>query len=420
MPGQGRVLGFGSRKPMKIRAITLGVNLEIPFRPTALAPAGDFMRAAKEAFEDSGFEIQTTRLATQPLEQLWGAPAGQDAIPTAAALEQACLDHGIDYVSLGTVLSKPGRQLIPIIPDVIAATERCFLSVSVASREAGIDLAAIRGAALAIKRISEVTPEGFGNHRFAALANCPPNIPFFPGAYHAGGREVFTLGLESADLAVEAFQAAASLEDARARLVRAVEGVAARLQAVGDRLADEHGIAFGGIDFSTAPFPVPEVSTANAVEQLGVDKFGASGTLFAAACITDSLRRSSLRRAGYCGLFLPVLEDSVLAGRNTEGLFTLDSLLLYSAVCGTGLDTIPLPGDVSVEELASIVLDVATLAVVLDKPLTCRLMPIPGRKAGEMTNFAFPFFANTRVVSAKGLASERIVAKNETVRLGIG
>jgi uncharacterized protein (UPF0210 family) len=114
---------------------------------------------------------------------------------------------------------------------------------------------------------------------------------------------------------------------------------------------------------------------------------------------------------------LPVLEDQVLAQRSGEGLYGLDSLLLYSAVCGTGLDTVPLPGDVSVDELAAILLDVSTLALVADKPLTARLMPIPGKQAGELTDFDFPYFANGRVLDVRGRGASGILASGGCVRL---
>jgi uncharacterized protein len=79
-------------------------------------------------------------------------------------------------------------------------------------------------------------------------------------------------------------------------------------------------------------------------------------------------------------------------------------------VCGTGLDTVPLPGDVSEEELAGILLDVAALAVRLNKPLTARLMPVPGLSAGDVTRFEFEYFANGRVLGVKGCGSERLFA----------
>jgi hypothetical protein len=95
-----------------------------------------------------------------------------------------------------------------------------------------------------------------------------------------------------------------------------------------------------------------------------------------------------------------------------EETFTLDSLLLYSTVCGTGLDTIPLPGDVTVDELSAILLDVATLSLVADKPLTARLMPIPGKKAGDLTTFDFPYFANARIMDIRDGGVHKIFAEN--------
>jgi uncharacterized protein (UPF0210 family) len=105
---------------------------------------------------------------------------------------------------------------------------------------------------------------------------------------------------------------------------------------------------------------------------------------------------------------LPVLEDATLAARSQDRLFTVNDLLLYSAVCGTGLDTVPLPGDIGEDELAGILLDLATLALRLDKPLTARLMPIPGAKAGDRTEFDFAYFANGQILDARGVGSRRL------------
>ena len=125
---------------------------------------------------------------------------------------------------------------------------------------------------------------------------------------------------------------------------------------------------------------------------------GLPGSLAAAAFLTESLERAVYQRTGFNGLMLPVLEDAVLAHRAAERTFSLNELLLYSAVCGTGLDTIPLTGDASPAQLAAVLLDLAALALRLDKPLTARLMPIPGKAAGDSTGFDFAFFANSRVM----------------------
>jgi uncharacterized protein (UPF0210 family) len=131
------------------------------------------------------------------------------------------------------------------------------------------------------------------------------------------------------------------------------------------------------------------------VEAFTGEEFGSSGTLTVAALITDALRSIPVKRAGYSGLMVPVLEDEVLAARWSQGTLNLDALLAYSAVCGTGLDTVPLPGDVSVEQLERIIGDMASLAVKLRKPLSARLMPVAGKKAGERTEFNDPFLVNT-------------------------
>jgi uncharacterized protein (UPF0210 family) len=83
-------------------------------------------------------------------------------------------------------------------------------------------------------------------------------------------------------------------------------------------------------------------------------------------------------------------------------LVPVDTLLLMSALCGLGLVTIPLPGDVTLRQMERIILDMATLAVRLDKPLTARLLPVPGKKAGEPAEWPdFPFFAKGKVMGVR-------------------
>ncbi len=69
----------------------------------------------------------------------------------------------------------------------------------------------------------------------------------------------------------------------------------------------------------------------------------------------------------------------------------------YSAVCGIGLDTVPIPGDTPVDKIASLMLDTGTMAFRLQKPLTVRLFPCPGLKAGDMTKFTSSDLCNCAV-----------------------
>jgi uncharacterized protein (UPF0210 family) len=405
---------------MKVRSVTCFAPLAYPLDKGDTAAMARFLHAARRMLEDAGLEVQTVRLATPPFAEVLGDPAAAHAVDLAQALEALCGEQGIDYISIGPLLAEHAdTPLAPIhrLPDVLAATEHIFATVSVAAAGRGINLAAIRASAEIVPRIAQATPGGFGTLRFAALANCPPGSPFFPVAYHAGGPPSFAFATEAADLPVTAFGQAANLEEARSRLIDAMEASAAQLTAVADRLVDDHNLSFGGIDFSLAPAPDQAISIGAAVERLGVDRFGASGTLFAAAFIADCLRQANYPHCGYSGLMFPVLEDGVLAARADEAMYTVDSLLLYSTVCGAGLDTVPLPGDVSVDELAGIMLDMATLAVVLNKPLSARLMPVPGLSAGQRTAFDFAYFENARVLPVKGNGISRLLNGNQFVML---
>ncbi len=304
----------------------------------------------------------------------------------------------MEYVSLGPALPESPASYA-VIPEALAAAPNVFMTGVITLANGGVSLQAARSCAEVIYKAATLSADGFANLRFAALANVPPGAPFFPAAYHPGGDPLFTLATESADLAVEAIQNARDLASARQALVMSVENHAAELAGIAEELSRKFGTAFGGIDFTLAPFPKEAVSIGAALERFGVQAIGWHGSLAAAAILADTLDRAEFRRAGFNGLMLPVLEDSTLATRAAQGVLTVKDLLLYSAVCGTGLDTVPLPGDVSVEQLYAVLLDLAALSQRLGKPLTARLMPIPGKKAGDPTHFDFAYFANSRVLA---------------------
>jgi hypothetical protein len=405
---------------MRIRSITIGTNVNYPVEVSHFRTFDRFQARARALFERAGLEVQTVRLATQPFPEILRDEGPADMVPLAQELEALCQAHGIDYCSIGTlVATHPGAELAyaDAIPAMIRQTEAAFTSMLVASRTEGINLAATRRAAQIVADVAHSTAEGFGNLRFAVLANCEPGSPFFPAAFHRGSDTTFSIATEAADLAVDSFTQAGTLAEAGQNLRQAVEGASETMEGICRSLEAEFDLRFGGIDFSLAPFPEADRSIGHAIEKLGVEAFGGNATLFAVAFTTRVLEEARFPRCGFSGLLLPVLEDQIIARRSAEDLFTLDSLLLYSAVCGTGLDTIPLPGDTSGEELAAILLDVATLAVVADKPLTARLMPIPGKKAGDVTDFDFPYFANARILDARRRGGSAIFDRNRFVRL---
>ena len=378
---------------MKIRSITYFCNPKYPLDEAVLRGAGEFLANAREVYETAGYDVQSTRLATRAFPKL--LPPDASLPEYARNLEQAIQQAGIAYASLGPALPEAARSYAAI-PEALASTQNVFFDGIMADTRRGIDVAAVRACARVIADAAPLEPNGFANLRFAALANVGPGSPFFPAAYHEADGPAFAIATEAADLAVEAFGAAKTVDEARNALIAEIERHGAAISTTAAR--DLRGTVFGGIDFSLAPFPEESRSLGTAFERLGVPTIGLHGSLAAAAIITESIDRADFPRAGFRGLMMPVLEDATLARRAAEGTLSVKDVLLYSAVCGTGLDTIPLPGDTTADHLVPLLLDLCALALRLDKPLTARLMPVPGKQAGEETQFDFGFFQNSRVM----------------------
>lgn len=388
---------------MELRSITL-------FCAPDLAPARvlAFFRATAGGFP---YPLQTRRVALPPFPDWW--TSGDEP----AHLVQKWSEAGADYLSIGPVQLRHDVGWLERLPGILGTGGALFASAEVADCAGNVDTGRARAIAHLIRAASTTRENGFGNLYFTALANCPPGSPFFPVAYHDGGPPAFALAIEGADLAVHAFAGASSLSDARSRLVAAIEEAAQRLVRAAEALAEEQGIPFAGLDFSLAPYPEDARSLAGAMEALGLPWVGASGSLFAAAFIAEAIGRASFPRCGFSGLMLPVLEDSVLAARAAQGRLSLSDLLSYAAVCGVGLDTVPLAGDIPEEALAAVLLDVAGLALRLDKPLTARLMPLPGLRAGDPVHFDFPYFADSRVMPVAGPGVAALLGQKQRIGL---
>lgn len=388
---------------MKIRSITYFCNPGWPLDEKKIEAAGEFLAEAKVVYEATGYEVQTMRLATVPFLQIVGAEKINQTPRLAEQLSTAIQVSGIAYAALGPAQPEI-LESYAVIPEAVAAAQNIFFSGVMADARFGISLTAIQACAQVIARGSSITPDGFANLRFAALANVRPGSPFFPAAYHDRDDPAFAIATEAADLAVEVFTHARTVSDGQWTMTAEMEKHAKELASVGDALSHRFSIAFGGIDFSLAPFPSEAASLGMAMERMGVPKAGLHGSLAAAAILTEVIERARFPRAGFSGLMLPVLEDAVLAQRAAEGTLTIKDLLLYSAVCGTGLDTIPLPGETTAEQITALLLDLSALSLRLNKPLTARLMPIPGKKAGDPTGFDFDYFANSRVMALEAEA----------------
>ncbi len=402
---------------MRIRAITGFIDPGWPIETEFVAKTAQCLKDCQSALQDAGFEVQTLRIATPPPSEMSTPVAPADRPDLARQLEAEIFIQGIDYAAIGPVLPDEPDGF-RMLPEVLDATDTVFSSGLYADPTVGLSLTAARACALAIHEISTIRDDGFGNLRFAALVNVPSGVPFFPAAYHRGGPPSLAIATESADLAVGVVKDASSIQSAKKQLITAIETHAANLARVTDAIARDHDFRFLGVDFSFAPYPEKKRSIGTALEIIGASAFGQSGSAIAAAFLTDCLDRARFQRVGFCGLFLPVLEDTVLASRASEGILTISDLLLYSTLCGTGLDTIPLPGDASIEALTGLLLDLGAIGLRHSKPLTARLMPIPGKTAGDAVHFDFPYFVDSRVLPLPEAPLTGLLDNSDTLDIG--
>jgi uncharacterized protein (UPF0210 family) len=380
----------------RIRTITAALQLQNTGKLKQAEEAVAFLQRARAAFQAEGYEVQTLRIATQPLGEYLPDWMDDSSLSAIQALDRFAADNEVMF-SIGPVITGDVHhdQFAAWAAELVQQTNNISFTVRVASPGLGIHHQAVRSAAEAIQAIARVTPGGEGNFRFAATAYVPAGTPFFPAAYFEQGRS-FSIGLESPNLLSQAFQGGPDIKQAKRQLKADMETALGPVEALGGQLAQQEAWKYLGIDVS--PAPGLDASIGQAIELLSNAPFGSPSTLSACAAITDVLKSLSIKKCGYSGLMLPVLEDSVLAQRAIEGRYGVSELLLYSSVCGTGLDVVPLPGDASAGALAAVVTDVAALAAKYRKPLSARLFPVPGKRAGELVSFDNPYLTETAVL----------------------
>lgn len=373
------------RKP-RIRTITAFIRLDREHYSEQILEAVKMLRSAKTAFESGGYEVQTLRITTQPFPEYARGMTEPQALDWFRALDDLSKKESF-LLNVGAAMLKGQDESEADLLGKILTTTRANGSLVVAGED-GVRWNAVRAAAKVIKYLEENSPNGTHNFGFVAIALVPPHTPFYPASYHESGGRRFSVGLEGGNFVADVF-AGANHDVARARedLSQALARQARTVETIALQVEKASGWSYMGLD--ATPAPGGDSSIGAAIENLTGAKFGSSGTLTAAGVITEAVRSLPVKRAGYSGLMLPVLEDPVLAKRWGEATYGIDSLLAYSTVCGTGLDTVPLPGDVSQEQLEKIIGDMASLAVKWHKPLSARLVPAPGKKAGDRTDFDF-------------------------------
>jgi len=379
-----------------VRAITAFVRLDRANFEKQIDEAMTVLNAARAEFTRRGYSTQTVRIVTQPFAELVRGLSEQDALTFLGKLD--ALSQAKDFMpNVGPVMlhDSDDPASMQLLAKALAALTHLNASAIIADDD-GIHWKTIRESARLVRYLTDHTPRSQGNFQFAATAMLKPLGPFYPGAYHLGAGKQFALGFEGANIVQEVFGKTHGDFDASvAELTRQLTIHAKVGEEVGNAVATATGWTFTGVD--PTPAPLGDVSIGDAIERFTGEKFGSSGTMTAALAITTAVKAVKVKQIGYSGLMLPVMEDKRMAQRWEEGDYDVDSLLAYSSVCGTGLDVVPLPGDISEQRLAKIFGDVAALAWKWKKPLTARLLPVKDKKSGDRTEFDSQYLFNTTV-----------------------
>jgi uncharacterized protein (UPF0210 family) len=378
----------------KVRAITGFVRLDRNNYQQQVAEALVVLRRVKAEFEAAGYENESLRLTTQPLAELVAGMGEDEALAFLGQFDQLSVKENFTP-NVGPAMMRDTDD-----PAAMHLLERALSTLpnieasSIIADDSGIHYKTIHRTAELVRYVSEHSPRSQGTFNFAATAMLKPYSPFYPGSYHTGNGKQFAIGFEGANVVRDVFaKDKGNAEAATADLTAALTVHASVADSVGRKVAAETGWTYMGVD--PTPAPLGDVSIAGAIEAFTGAKFGSSGTLAAARIITAAVKAVPQKQIGYSGLMVPVMEDKLLAQRWAESTFNIDSLLAYSAVCGTGLDTVPLPGNVSLGQMERMYADVASLAAKWNKPLSARLQPIPGKGPGDRTDFEDPYLFNT-------------------------
>lgn len=412
-------MNFHDKNLCKIRTVTtfLVLDKNRDKWQQEIQKASDFCLLLAAKFTEQNYQVQSIRIVTNAFSEYLNTNTLTDAkqdLQFIRSLLNTIKSQGL-RIRFAIGEAKNSHE-IALLPDLIKEFgDLCNACVNISIDEFSVlDKSLIDESVKAVEKIAQITERGEGNFNFTVNFNCQPLIPYFPASYHdsaLGNR--YVVGFETPDLLVKVLS---DFNDVNINTINNAQQTYKEYQQVMstalqyhvskvsniisdfDKYENNGEFVFSGVDSSAAPSK-DCASMVDVYKQLGVPYFGASGTVEASALLTRVFKSmTGLPLVGFSGLMLAVTEDKGLAQGTIDGDYDIRSLLTYSAVCGIGLDTVPIPGDTPASKIASLMADTGTMAFRLNKPLTVRLFPVPGLQAGELTQFESDDLCNCAVL----------------------
>jgi len=399
----------------KIRTITTFLSLDKnkDCWSEKIEEAYNFCLNLTQELNANEYIVQSIRIVTNPFGEYLNTESLETARSDLSHLSNVLNSSNTSGMRIRFAIGEARtKEEIELLPDLINEFgDLCNVCVNVNLDEFGVlnnDL--IKHSVKAVQRISSITPRGEGNFNFTVNFNCEPLIPYFPASYHRSGLgNKFVIGLETPDLLVNVLKkynqcVEGQYHNSQFRgyyevMSEALQYHISSINNIIQSSALDKTFEFAGFDSSAAPSKNCS-SMVDVYKQMGVEYFGASGTVEASSLLTKVFKSvTGVNLVGFSGLMLALTEDTGLAQGSTNSDFDIRSLLTYSAVCGIGLDTVPIPGNTSADKISALMRDTGTMAYRLNKPLTVRLFPVPGLEAGDSTVFESDDLCNCTVLA---------------------
>jgi hypothetical protein len=402
---------------LDLRTVTLGINLldcashDLKrFQDNVLSKindlAGGLVRTCDRVGNKYGIPVVNKRISVSPIAVAAAPFSSSQMIDIAHTLNRAAQEVNVDFIGGFSALVEKGiakgdRALIDAIPEALAGTDRVCASINVASTRAGINMDAVYLMGQKIKRAASLTArrDGIACAKLCVFANIPQDIPFMAGAYLGIGEAdaVINVGVSGPGVVKKAIDRALAADPHMdlGQISELIKRTAYKVTRVGELIGREVAanldIRFGVVDLSLAPTPNVGDSVGEIFQSLGLLSIGVPGTTAALALLNDAVKKggafASSHVGGLSGAFIPVSEDLNISESAAAGHLTLEKLEAITSVCSVGLDMVALPGDTSDETLAAIIADEMAIGVINKKTTATRLIPVPGKNAGDKAHF---------------------------------
>lgn len=389
--------------------------------------AKDLVSVGNSISRDFGIPIVNKRISVTPIS-IVGASACkrvEDYIKIAKTLDHAARDVGVNFLGGYSAIVSKGmtesdKLLIASIPEAMAKTDYVCSSVNLASTKTGLNMDAVYRMGKIIKETAYTTKErdSLGCAKLVVFCNAPDDNPFMAGAFHGitEADAIINVGVSGPGVVKRAIESAKGKDFGV--LCETIKKTAFKITRVGQLVAQEAskrlGIPFGIIDLSLAPTPSVGDSVAEILEEIGLERVGAPGTTAALALLNDQVKKGGVMASSYVGglsgAFIPVSEDQGMIDAVNLGALTLEKLEAMTCVCSVGLDMIAIPGDTSAETISGIIADEAAIGMINQKTTAVRLIPVIGKKVGEVVEFG-GLLGYAPVMPVNGFSCEKFVRR---------